>query len=87
MYKVKCKDCDYVCVGQTSRATLDENSLLAKRHILHSHQIDLVSVEIFDRSSAWRQRLLLEAWDSMRDRNSINEHVTLPNIHNNIKNF
>ena len=87
MYKVKCKDCDYVCVGQTSRATLDENSLLAKHHILHSHQIDLESVEIVDRSSAWRQRLILEAWDSMRDRNSINEHVTLPNIHNNIKNF
>ena len=87
MYKVKCKDCDYVCVGQTSRATLDENSLLAKHHILHSHQINLENVEIVDRSSAWQQRLILEAWDSMRDRNSVNEHVTLPNIHNNIKNF
>ena len=36
-------------------ATLDENSLLAKHHMLHSHQIDLGSVEIVDRSSAWRQ--------------------------------
>ena len=75
MYKLKCKDCDCVYIGQTSRAlktcvkehakaiaTLDENSLLAMRH---SHQIDLASVEIVDKSSAWRQRLILEAWHSV----------------------
>ena len=68
VYKIKCKDCDCVYIGQTSRAlktrvkehakaiaTLDENSLLAKHHMRHSHQIDLTSVEIVDRSSAWRQ--------------------------------
>ena len=72
VYKIKCKDCDCVYVGQTSRAlksrvkkhakaiaTLDENSLLAKHHMLHSHQIDLTSVKIVDRSSAWQQRLIL----------------------------
>ena len=77
VYKIKCKDCDCVYIGQTSCAqksrvkehakaiaTLDENSLLAKHHMLHSHQIDLTSVEIVDRSSAWRQRLILEAWHS-----------------------
>ena len=50
VYKIKCKDCDCVYIGQTSRAlksrvkehakaiaTLDENSLLAKHHMLHSH--------------------------------------------------
>ena len=68
-------------------ATLDENSLLAKHHMLHSYQIDLESVEIVDRSSAWQQRLILEAWDSMRDRNAINERITLSNIYNNITNF
>ena len=94
------QDCDCVFVCQASRAlktrvkertraiaTLDENSLLAKHHMLHSYQIDLESVEIVDRSSAWQQRLILEAWDSMRDRNAINERITLPNIYNNIKNF
>ena len=55
-------------------ATLHENSLLAKHHMLYSHQIDLQSVEIVERSSAWRQRLILEAWYSMRDRNALNEH-------------
>ena len=68
-------------------ATLDKNSLLAKHHMLYNHQIDLENVEIVDRSSAWRQRLILEAWHSVRDRNAINEHIALPNIYNNIKNF
>ena len=100
VYKIKCKDCDSVYVGQTSRAlktrvkehtkaiaTLDKNSLLAKHHVFHGHQIDLENVEIIDRSSARRQRLILEAWHSVRDKNSINEHIALPNIYNNIKSF
>ena len=100
MYKIKCKDYDCVYVSQTSRAlktrvkehtkaiaTLNENSSLAKQQVLHRHQIDSESVEIVDRSSAWRQRLILEAWYSMRDRNALNERSTLPNINNNIKNF
>lgn len=53
-----------------------KNSLLAKHHLLHSHQIDLESVE-----------LILETWHSMQDRNTINGHITLANIYNNMKNF
>ena len=100
VYKIKFKDCDCVYVGQTSRAlktrvkeltkaieTLHKNASLAKHHMLHNHQIDSESVEIVDRSLAWRRRLILEAWHSMRDRNVFNEHITLPNIYNNIKNF
>ena len=99
LHKIKCKDCDCIYVGQTSRAlkthvkehtkaiaTLDKNSLLAKHHMLHSHQIDLVT-KIVDRSLAWRQRLILEAWNSMQGRNALNEHIALPNIYNDIKNF
>ena len=98
VYKIKCKDCDCVYIGQTSRAlktcvkehakaiaTFDENSLLAKHHMRHSHQIDLTSVEIVDRSSAWRQRLIPKAWHSVRDTNAINEHIAHPNVYNNIK--
>ncbi|XP_068723371.1 uncharacterized protein [Montipora capricornis] len=100
VYKIKCKDCDCVYIGQTSRAlktrvkehskaiaTLDEKSLLAKHHMRYNHQIDLMNVEIVDRSSAWRQRLILEAWHSLRDTNAINEHIALPNVNNNIKNL
>ena len=68
-------------------ATLDKNSLLAKHHMLNGHQIDLENVEIVDRSSVWKQRLILEAWHSARDRNTINEHIALPNMYNGIKNF
>ena len=100
MYTIKCKDCDCVYIGQTSHAlksrvkghtkaiaTLDENSLLAKHHMLHSHQIDLTSVKIVDRSSAWGQRLILEAWHSVRNTNAINEHIALPNVYKYIKNL
>ena len=72
VYQIRCKSCDSVYVGQTPRAlktrvkehakaiaTLDENSLLAKHHVLHNHKIDLENVEIVDRSPTWRQRLFL----------------------------
>ena len=51
------------CVKEHAKAiaTLEENSLLGKHHMLHSHQIDLESVKIVDRSLAWQQRLILEA--------------------------
>ena len=64
-----------------AKATSDEISLLAKQHRLHNHQVDLESVEIVDRSSVWPQRLILQAWHSIRDRIVINEHITLPNIY------
>ena len=99
VYKFKYKDCDCVYFGQISRAlktrmkehakaiaTRVKNSFLAKHHVLHSHQIDIKSVKIADRSSAWRQRLILEAWHSMRDTNAINAYISLPNIYKNIKN-
>ena len=64
VYKIKCKNCDSVYVGQTLRAlktrmkehtkaikTLDKNSLLTKHHVFHGHQRDLEDVEIIDKSS------------------------------------
>ena len=70
--------------GQTSRAlktrvkehsnaiaTLDKNSLLAKHHIINYHQINLQNVRIVDRSSEWKRMLILEAWHSIRDNNTI----------------
>ena len=63
VYKIRCKDCDSVYVGETSHAlktrvkehakaiaTLDEKPFLAKHHTLHSHEIDLENVKIVDRS-------------------------------------
>ena len=46
-----------------------------------SHEIDLENVEIVDRSPTWRQRIILEAWHSVRDKNSINEHIALLSVY------
>ena len=54
-----------------------KNYFLVKHHVLHSHQIDLESVEIVDWSSAWRQRLIFEFWRTMRDMNFISEYIAL----------
>ena len=55
--------------------------------MLHQHEIDLEVVEIIDRSTKWKQRLILEAWHSVREVDSINEHIAFPDIYKNLKNF
>ena len=52
-------------------ATLDKNTLLAQHHMFKQHEIDLEGVEIVGRSMKWKQRLILEAWHSVREVNSI----------------
>ena len=97
VYKIQYKDCDCVYVGQSLCtlktcikehgkviATFDRNSL-AKHHKLHNHQMNLKSVEIVGRLSAWRQRLILEVWRSMQDGSAISKHTVLPIIYSNIK--
>ena len=41
----------------------------------YQHEIDLEGDEIIDRSTKWKQRLIFEAWHSVRKMNSINEHI------------
>ena len=89
-----------VYIGQTSRAlktrikehskaifTLDKNSLLAQHHIENQHEIDLINVEILDHAQQWNNRLFLEAWHSVQNVNSINEHIYFPNVYKNLENF
>lgn len=99
VYKVNCKDCDAVYIGQTSRslktrirehshaiAKSDKNSLLVQHHLQTKHNIDLDDVKIIDRCDKWSQRLILEAWHSMREPTSINERIILPSVFNSIVN-
>ena len=93
--KINCKDCDKVYIGQTSRAlrsrtrehkraifTGDGNSLLVVQHcIKHNHDFDLDNVRIIDRCSQWSRRLFLEAWDSIREPNAVNEHICISDIY------
>ena len=66
IYKINCKDCDKVYIGQTSRAlrsrtrehkraifTGDRNSLLTQHCIKNNHNFDLDDVKIIDRCSQW----------------------------------
>lgn len=48
--------------------------------MFHQHKIDLEGVEIIDRSTKWKQRLILEAWHSVQEMNSINEHIAFQDI-------
>jgi len=94
IYKINCKDCDKVYIGQTSRAlrfrtrehkraifTGDRNSLLAQHCIKDNHVYDFDDVKIIDRFSQRSKRFFLEAWHSIRDANAINEHNYIPDIY------
>ena len=54
---------------------------VAQHHVFHQHEIDLEGVEIIDKSTKWSQRLILEAWHSVQEVNSINEHIAFPDIY------
>ena len=94
IYKINCKNCDKVYIGQTSRAlrsrtrehkraifTGDKNSLLTQYCVENNHDFDLDDVKVIDRCCQWGKRLFLEAWHLIREPNSINEHVYVPDIY------
>ena len=54
---------------------------LAKHCMQNNHEFDLVDMKIVDRCSQWSRRLFLEAWHSIHESNSINEHVYIPDIY------
>ena len=94
IYKIYCKDCDKVYIGQTSRALRsrtrehkrvifngDRNSLSTQHCIKNNHDFDLEDVKIIDRCSQWSKRLFLEAWHSIHELNDINEHIYISDIY------
>ena len=66
--------------------TGDTNSLLAQHCLQNSHEFDLDDVKIIDCCSQWSKRLFLEAWNSIREPNSINEHICIPDIYRALNN-
>ena len=94
VYKIKCRDCSAVYIGQTARALKtkirensqgiarsDKDSLLVEHHLQTQHNIDLDNVQIIDRSEQWSQRLILEAWHSMCEPTITNKHTALPSVY------
>lgn len=82
-------------VGQTARALEtrikkhrkavekdDKNSLIAKHSRVTDHSFDFNNVEILSPCAHWSERMFLEAWYSICNENSINEHMQIPNVYN-----
>lgn len=95
VYKINCVDCEKSYIGQTNRALKtrtkehqrafalqDKNSLLTKHHQDTKHVFNFDNVKIIDHCQNHSGRLFLEAWHSIRDKNSINEHIQVPNVYN-----
>ena len=60
---------------------------LAQHRMLHRNKIDLEEVEIIDGSTTWKQRLIVEAWHSVREVSFIYEHIAFPDLYKNLTNF
>jgi len=59
----------------------DRNSKLACHvHECH-HHVDFDNVEVVGREAHYHQRLLLEAWMSVKDPNAGNDHMVIPEAH------
>ena len=93
VYKINCKNCKKRYIGQTSRTlrsrtkehkraalTCDKNSLLARHCMKNNHEFDFNNVKVIDHCPLWSRRLFLEAWHSIREPNSINDHAHIPDI-------
>lgn len=98
-YNLRTIDFVNIYIGQTSRAlrsrtrghkraifTGDKNSLLTNHWIKNNHEFDLDDVKIIDRCFQRSKRSFLEAWQSIRESNTINEHIYIPDIYKAIGN-
>ena len=47
----------------------------------NNHDFDLDDVKINDRCSQWSKRLFLKAWHLIREPNTTNEHIYIPDIY------
>ena len=96
VYKIDYKDCEKAYIDQTSRVLKKEtdrkntraiflgeaNSLLAQHQTQIQHEFDVYNAQIIDKCQQWSSRLFLEARHSVQNRNSINEHIHVPNVYN-----
>ena len=94
VYKIPCKDCEFVYHGQTKRSfkkrkgehrdaakNQDPNSKLA-RHVNNTgHSMDFENATIVTQEPNFNKRLFLEAWYSTKDKNSGNDYIKIPDIY------
>jgi len=59
----------------------DHNSKIACHVDDCNHRMDFDNVEVVGREPHYHQRLFLEAWMSVKDRNAGNDHMVIPEVY------
>ena len=90
VYKICSYDCDFVYYGQADRALktrikeheradshFDQYSKIAKHAEQYDHRIDFNNASIVNKTKNYRERLFLEAWYSLKDKNAGNDHIEI----------
>ena len=94
VYKICCNDCDFVYYGQTDRALMtrikehkrtvshsDQYSKIAKHAEQYHHRFDFDNATIVNKIKNIRERLFLEAWYSLKDKNAGIDHIEIPTVY------
>ena len=89
-----CDDCDFVYYGQTERALItrikehkravshsDQYSKIIKLAEQYDHRFDFDNATFVNKAKNIRERLFLEAWYSLKDKNAGNDHIEIPGIY------
>ena len=74
---------DMCGISEHKKAVLifDHNSKLAYHVHEHHHHMDFENVEVVGHEAHYHQRLFLEAWMSVKDSNSRNDHMVIPEVY------
>ena len=91
VYKIGCANCSFVYYGQTERSLktritehkravsmFDHDSKISCH--VHENIVDFGSVKVFGHEVNYHEQLFLEAWFSIRDLQSGNDHIAIPEV-------
>ncbi|XP_068671068.1 uncharacterized protein [Montipora foliosa] len=94
VYKISCTNCSFVYYGQTERsfkaritehkravAMFDHDSKIACLVHENNHEMDFGSVRVVGHEANFHERLFLEAWYSIKDPQSGNDHIAIPEVY------
>ena len=94
VYKVSCANCSFVYYGQTERSLktritehkravsmFDHDSKISCHVHENNHVMDFGNVEVVGHEANYHERLFLEAWFSIKDAHSGNDHISIPEVY------
>ena len=94
VYKINCTNCNFVYYGQTERplktritehkravAMFDHDSKISCNVHENNHHMDFNAVSVVGHEPDYHKRLFLEAWLSIKDPHSGNDHAIIPEVY------